>query len=157
MSIYVNNSFRIKRSASQQELMQKMIQAKIFSQYKDILMISAIIGYLNNRFIPIEKAASDGVLMQFFNEKDYNIIDLIAYARKKEQNIITSDEKYEIFSTYANGGFPILVKQLGINENQEINTDEAKKIIIKYYTLLLSKGFIDKDLDSNFIYIKEVA
>lgn len=149
MSIYVNNNFRIKRSASQQELMQKMIQAKIFSQYKDILMISAIIGYLNNRYLPIEKVASDGVLMQFFNDKDYNIIDLIAYSRKKEQSIIKSDEKYDIFSSYANGGFPILVKKLGIDQNKEITSDDAKKIVIKYYTLLLTKGFAEKNIDSS--------
>lgn len=149
MSIYVNNNFRIKRSASQQELMQKMIHAKIFSQYKDILMISAIIGYINDKCIPIEKAAADGVLMQFFNEKDYNIIDLLAYSKQKEQNIIKSDEKYEIFSSYANGGFPILVKKLGIEVSEEINSDDAKLIVRKYYTLLLSNGFHDSFSDDD--------
>ena len=149
MSIYVNNTFRIKRSASQQELMLKMINAKIFSQYKDVLMASAVIGYLNDRFIPIDKVAADSVQVINFNDKDYNIMDLIAYSRKKEQSIIKSDEKYDIFSSYANGGFPILVKKLGIDQNKEITSDDAKKIVIKYYTLLLAKGFAEKNIDSS--------
>lgn len=69
MSIYVNNVYRIKRSASQQEKMQKIIRANIFESYKDILMISAVIGYNEKRYIPIEKAASDGVLMSFFTQR----------------------------------------------------------------------------------------
>ena len=94
MSIYVNNVYRIKRSASQQEKMQKIIRANIFESYKDILMISAVIGYNEKRYIPIEKAASDGVLMSFFTQKDYDIIDLIAYSYKKEQTIIKDDKKW---------------------------------------------------------------
>ena len=105
MSIYVNNNFRIKRSASQQELMQKMIQAKIFSQYKDILMISAIIGYLNNRYLPIEKVASDGVLMQFFNDKDYNLrnrkIDKKRASKEVRRKYIKDNFKVQIRITSA--------------------------------------------------------
>ena len=69
MSIYVNNVYRIKRSASQQEKMQKIIRANIFESYKDILMISAVIGYNEKRYIPIEKAASDGGFNVLFYAK----------------------------------------------------------------------------------------
>ena len=141
MSIYVNNTFRIKRNSTQQESMKKLVDAKIFDQYKDILMISAIIAFNAGTYLTIEKAASDGVLMQFFSEKDYDMIDLIAYAHKKEQNVITSDEKYEIFSSYANAGFPILLEKLGLNGIDEISQDEARKAQIRYYKLLLSNGF----------------
>lgn len=142
MSVYVNNQFRIKRSANQQELMQKLNKSGVFDGYKDILMISAIIGYINNRYVPIEKSSSDGVLMQFFSPIDYDIMDLIAYAHKKEQAIIKSDYKYEIFSSYANGGFPILVQKLGISKEQEIDEDMRRKLIKKYYSLLLTNGFV---------------
>lgn len=141
MSIYVSNTFRIKRNASQQEAMQRLVGAKIFDAYKDILMISAIIAFNIGRYSPIEKAASDGVLMQFFSAMDYDIIDLIAYAHKKEQNVITSNEKYEIFSAYANAGFPILLDKLEIFNNDEISQDEARKAQIRYYKLLLTNGF----------------
>lgn len=141
MSVYVNNQFRIKRNAAQQEEMQKLVAAKIFDGYKDILMVSALIAFNVHVYVPIEKAASDGVLMQFFSEKDYDIIDLIAYAHKKEQSIITSDEKYEIFSSYANAGFPILLDKLDITNIDDISQDEARKAQIRYYKLLLTNGF----------------
>ena len=140
MSIYENRSFRIKRSASQQEDMKRLWEANIFDGYKDILMISAIIAFNIGSFIPIEKAASDGVLMQFFSDKDLDIIDLIAYAHKKEQTVITSDEKYEIFSSYANAGFPILLEKLDLNGKEEISQDEARKAQMNYYKLLLTDG-----------------
>lgn len=141
LSTYINNQFRVKRSASQQEMMLKLTHAGIFDSYKDILMISAIVGYINNQYTPIEKVASDGVLMQFFSPIDYDIIDLIAYAHKKEQNIINSDEKYDIFSLYANGGFPILIDRLCIDKNEDLDTEKVRKLLKKYYKLLLSNGF----------------
>lgn len=156
MSIYVNNVLRIKRSASQQEKMQQIIKAGVFSGYKDILMASAIIGYNENRYVPIEKAASDGVLMSFFNEKDYDIIDLISYSHKKEQTIIKSDEKYEIFSSYANGGFQLLMEKLNLNEiEEEISEDDARKAQSRYYSLLLSGAFLpeEESLDDDDLFI----
>lgn len=149
MSIYVNNVYRIKRSASQQEQMQKMIKAGIFEQYKDILMISAVVGYNEKRYVPIEKVASDRVLMSFFTQKDYDIIDLIAYSYKREQAVIKSDKKYEIFESFANGGFPILVNKLGLLFEEEISKDEARKVQSKYYKMLLSGEFLPNINDMN--------
>lgn len=147
MSTYVNNQFRIKRNALQQEAMQKLTNAKVFDAYKDILMISAMIGYTNGVYKPIEKAASDGVLMQFFSPRDYDVMDLIAYAHKREQSIINSDEKYEIFSSYANAGFPILLDKLEITDIDAIDTATARKILMRYYSLLLSRGFLVSESD----------
>lgn len=141
MSIYINNAFRIKRNAVQQDNMKQLIDAKIFDSYKDILMVSAVIAFNSAIYIPIQKAASDGVLMQFFSSKDYDIIDLIAYAHRKEQGVITSDEKYEIFSSYANAGFPLLLEKLELKGKEEISQDDARKAQIRYYKLLLSNGF----------------
>lgn len=145
MSIYVNNTLRIKRSHSQQNKMSQLTKAGVFTAYKDILMISAIIGYNEKRYVPITKAASDSILMSFFNEKDYDIIDLIAYSHKKEQSVIKSDDKYEIFSSYANGGFPILLKKLHLADADEISEDDARNAQQRYYSLLLSGDFLPVD------------
>lgn len=155
MSIYVNNVLRIKRNALHQESMKLLIDTNIFSGYKDILMISAVIGYNENKYEPIAKVASDGVLMSFFNEKDYDVIDLLAYSRKKEQMIVKSDEKYEIFSSYANAGFPILLEKLGIAGKDSLQNDEARKAQCKYYSLLLSGEFLPKEetLDDDELFI----
>lgn len=155
MSIYVNNVLRIKRSASQQEMMLLLINNKVFDSYKDVLMISAVIGYNEKRYIPIEKAASDGVLMSFFKEKDYDIIDLIAYSHKKNQSIIKSDEKYEIFSAYANGGFPILLDKLNLKDVAELSIEDARKAQCRYYSLLLSDEFLPQttNVDDEDLFI----
>ena len=144
MSVYINNQYRIKRNAEQQQKMQQL-RGKLFDGYKDILMVSAIIGYNNDLYVPIEKAASDGVLMSFFSAKDYNIIDLIAYAHTKDQSIVMKDEKYEIFSSYANGGFPVLINKLELENIEEIDDILSEKLLKKYYSLLLTNQFINRD------------
>lgn len=139
MSFYVNPKVRIKRSADQQEMMQKLLSGnKIFDAYRDILVLSAVIGYANSAYKPIEKQASDGVLMQFFTENDYDLMDLLAYSYAKEQPILKSDEKYEIFSAFANGGFPILLDLLGIDETTEIDAAKQEAILVKLAGIILS-------------------
>lgn len=142
MSIYVNNKMRIKRNADQHNDMKRLLDAKIFTEFSQILVISAILGYKQNQYKPIEKAHSDGVLMQFFSTKDCDIMDFIAFAHKKHQAIIKDDEKYDIFSSFANGGFPILLKSLEVPDG-DISKDDARKAMKKYYRLLLTDGFID--------------
>jgi dnd system-associated protein 4 len=142
MSVYVNPKFRIKRNAIHQEMMQKLTSGfKIFEGYRDILVLSAVIGSVNSSYVPIKKVASDGVLMQFFNENDYDLIDLIAYSHEKDQSILKSDEKYEIFSSYANGGFPILLDVLNITQDTNIDEAMREKILTKIYASLLSNQF----------------
>ena len=139
MSFYVNPKVRIKRSADQQEMMQKLLSGnKVFDAYRDILVLSAVIGYANGAYKPIERQASDGVLMQFFTENDYDLMDLLAYSHTKEQPILKSDEKYEVFSSYANGGFPILLDLLEIDETTEIDVAKQEAILVKLASIILS-------------------
>lgn len=150
MSFYVNSKYRIKRSADQQEMMQKLISGnKVFNAYRDIMVLSAVVGYVNHAFIPVTKPASDGVLMQFFTETDYDLMDLIAYAHAQEQAILKEDGKYEIFEAYANGGFPILLELLEINVTTEIDTTKQEEILVRLASLLISNQ-INKT-DSLFI------
>ncbi len=143
MSVYVNTHYRIKRSMDQQDMMQKLTaNNRIFESYRDILVLSAVIGYLNKKFIPIKSPASDGVLMQFFTENDYDLMDMIAFAHTKDQFVIKSDEKYEVFASYANGGFPILIEKLGIDNTTEIDPVIQRSLVTKLYAALLSKSFI---------------
>lgn len=143
MAIHINNKYRIKRNANQQEMMQKLMSGnKLFDTYRDILMISAAIGYANNAFVPIEKTASDGVLMQFFSEKDWDFMDLIAYAHKKEQSVLYSDEKYDIFSSYANGGFPILMSLLEIEPDTDMDDTIQERKLLKLCELIVTGNIL---------------
>lgn len=146
MSIFVNQKYRIKRSAEHEEKMRYLIQEiKIFEDYSQILMLSAIIGYNNNLFVPFTNYASDGVQIQFFTETDYDIIDFIAYGRLKQQSILKDSKKYEIFENYAYAGFPLLVDKLGIDFIDKNNNDRLS-ILKKLYALLLANEFNFKDI-----------
>lgn len=139
MSFYINPKVRIKRSADQQEMMQKLMSGnKVFDAYRDILVLSAVVGYANDAYKPIVRQASDGVLMQFFTETDYDLMDLIAFSHVKEQAILKSDEKYEIFAAYANGGFPILMELLDIDQQTEIDTNKQEAILVKLAMIILT-------------------
>lgn len=111
MPVYVNPCYRIKRSSNSEEKMKELRESKIFDGYRH-MMISALIGYINNTFIPVLKPAAYGVLMQFFNDYDYNIMDLLVFARYKDHSILMSDDKCQVFEEYANGGFTCLLELL---------------------------------------------
>lgn len=119
---YHNEKYRVKRNKLQEEKMRYLIENKIFASYSDILAISSIIGYNNDRFVEIETQANDPVQLSFFTDKERRLILLLAYAHKKEQSILSkdNDEKYSIFEGYANGGFPILWKHLGCELERDI-------------------------------------
>jgi dnd system-associated protein 4 len=152
MTVHINNKYRIKRNANQQEMMQKLMSGnKLFDSYRDILMLSAAIGYANGAFVPIVKTASDGVLMQFFSEKDWDFMDLIAYAHKKEQNVLYTDEKYDIFSSYANGGFHILLKILEIEPNTDMDDTIQERKLLKLCELIVTGNILAPIEDEVFI------
>jgi len=138
MSFFVDRKYRVRRNAEQEYLMSKLREAKIFTSYKDILMVSALVGFNNEIKEPILKPASDGVLLQFFNDNDIDLIDLIAYADTKSKEILSNSEKYKIFEEYANAGFPVLMSLLNISDD---GTDlNRNSIIIKYFSLLISNS-----------------
>lgn len=136
MGFLINHKYRIRRNAEYEKDMQALMDAKVFRSYRDILIISAIIGFNNEKKIPINKTASDGVQMQFFTEDDYDLMNLIAYADTKDKNIVNDNKKYEVFEQYSNAGFPLLLEHLEIiNDGTEINRQKA---LIKYFELVIS-------------------
>ena len=142
MYIWTDPKYRIKRSAAQEKQMQYLTQSsdmKIFQSYSQIIMASAIVGYLYDAYDPKFEPASDGILMQFFTQRDYDVMDFLAYAHKKEQSILKTTDKYDIVSAYANGGFPILMEKLGINFD-EPEKNNRLAILRKYYRFLLEQN-----------------
>ena len=149
MAIKVFQQYRIRRNQEYAASMKKLTDSKIFAQLKDIMMVSAIIGYNNNRFVPFAKSA-EPVLMQFFKENDYDIIDLISFAYRKEQRILKEEEKYTIFESFANGGYPILLSKLGLEDIDNIDSfssDQVRTIQKKYYSLLISGSFLPEKIE----------
>lgn len=148
MAVSVDMKYRIKRSKIYEKDMDELRKAKIFSSYRDILTLSAAIGYANNRFEPVEKPASDGVLMQFFENEDRNLMDLLAFLHTKNQKILYETEKYQYFEGYANGGFPILLKILDwIGGEEYVLSVDRKEALISLYTQLITRNYILSDED----------
>ena len=141
MSVYVDDRYRIKRSADYEDQMRYLVQdLKIFQSYSQILVVSALVGYNSDAYVEITKQASDTVLMNSFSQRSYDIMDSIAYARVKEQSILKKEEKYKIFESYANGGFPILVKALGVDFADRAKNDRLS-ILRNYYISLIYNSF----------------
>jgi len=116
--------------------MKQLTDSKVFSTYANVLSMAAIIGFRNSMYIHIDRPASDGVLMQFFTEEEKDLIDLIAYAHSGSQNILKKDQKYEVFESYANGGFPILADKLEISSDDLIL--DKKSLLLKMYQILIT-------------------
>ena len=141
MSIFIDDRYRIKRNADQEEQMKYLIQdLKVFQSYSQILVVSAIIGYNNGAYVEIKKQASDTVLMNSFSQQSYDIMDFIAYARVKEQSILQKEDKYKIFESYANGGFPILLKELKVDFKDK-NKNDRLIVLRNYFTALIYNSF----------------
>lgn len=151
MAVSVDTKYRIKRSKIYEKEMEELRKAKIFSSYRDILVLSATIGYANNRFEPVEKPASDGVLMQFFSNEDLNLMDLLAFIKTKDQRILHDSEKYRYFEGYANGGFPILLKLLDwVGGEEYVLSVNRKEALISLYTQLVTGNHVLTDFIEDF-------
>ena len=150
MPINIDNTYRINRNIDQEDQMRYLIRdLRIFNSYSQILTISALIGYANNAFVSFSTSA-EPVLMQFFSNREQEIMNLIAYAHVKNQSILQEKPKgdpdrnkmYQIFEAYANGGFPILCQKLGVDFADKSKNDRYS-ILLKYYSMLISNNIID--------------
>ena len=151
MAVSVDMKYRIKRSKIYEKEMEELRKAKIFSSYRDILVLSATIGYANNRFKPVENPASDGVLMQFFSNEDRNLMDLLAFIKTENQGILHNSEKYQYFEGYANGGFPILLKLLDwVGGEEFVSSVNRKEVLMSLYTQIVTESYILTDLIEDF-------
>jgi len=139
MAITYNDKYRIRRNVDHAEIMQKLQNLKIFDGYSTILCYSAILGYLHEQFIPFDKSA-EPVQISFFSPTDHNLMDFLAFAHEKNTAILheEGDKKYNIFSFYANGGFPILLKELGIDVTTNISQLNEQKISQDLYAMTIS-------------------
>jgi hypothetical protein len=85
-----------------------------FEDLRQIFLLSASIGVLRNKYIPLKTGKESIFDSYVFNEHfDLPIIYSIAYSKDKKSEIL-SDAHYvlEILEGYANGGFPILWNEI---------------------------------------------
>ena len=150
MPINIDNTYRIKSNPDHEEKMRYLVRdLKVFNQYSQILTISALIGYSNDAYVPFD-GSSEPVQVTFFEDREKEIMNLLAYLKEGNQSILQAKTKddpdknkmYQAFEYYANGGFPILCKKLGIDFADKSKNDRYT-ILHNYYNLLVSNDLID--------------
>lgn len=149
MSISIDNTYRVNRNLDQDDQMRYLVKdLKIFNDYSQILTISALIGYANQAFVSFQNKA-EPVQITFFEDREKEIIEFLAYLKEGNQSILqerTKDDPdknkiYQAFEFYANGGFPILCKKLGVDFVDKKN--DRYTILHNYYRMLVSNDLVD--------------
>lgn len=145
MAINIDNTYRINRNQDLDEQMRYLVRdLRIFNTYSQILTMSAILGYVNNEYVPFTNNA-ESVQMTFFTNREQELMNLLAYAKVGNQSILQEKAKddpeknkmYQIFEFYANGGFPILCQKLGVDFADKSKNDRYT-ILHNYYNMLVS-------------------
>ena len=150
MPINIDNTYRINRNLDQDEQMRYLVRdLKVFNGYPQILTISALIGYVNQAYVPFLNRA-EPVQTTFFEDREKEIMNFLAYLKEGNQSILQERPKedpdrnkmYQAFEFYANGGFPILCKKLGVDFADKSKNDRYT-ILHNYYNMLVSNDLMD--------------
>lgn len=139
-----NPNYRILRDQKYEEPMRYLTQeVRLFSNYATLLIYSAFAGYENDAFEPVSHPlAGMGVHLSNFDglPGGRELLSLFAFARSKRQDALANDEMYKAFEGYANAGFPILLKKLGIEEGKRLSEVRVDELARHLYTLMLQPG-----------------
>lgn len=150
MPINIDTTYRINRNLDQEEQMRYLWrELKVFNDYHQILVLSAIIGYANKAYVPFTNRAEPVQIINF-EDREKEIINFLAYLKEGNQSVLHEKAKddpdrnkmYQAFEFYANGGFPILCKKLGVDFADKSKNDRYK-ILLNYYKMLVSKDILD--------------
>ncbi len=122
---------------------------KVFNDYHQILTISALIGYANEAYVPFTNNAEPVQIINF-EEREKEVMNFLAYMKEGNQSILKEKPKdapdrnnmYHAFEFYANGGFPILCKKLGVDFVDK-SKNNRYTILLNLYRMLLVKDIID--------------
>ena len=148
MSYYVDRDLRLAREKEYGYMFDAIRKTKVLDQYPQIFRLSAAIGYYKDPTSPGEEVKNSGekVMLNFFNEIDYNYIDILAFKItgkqiivKKEGEVPIFGSKYTIFEKYVKKGLPILYNYLNLDKEKLFYTDEESyEVALKIINLLLN-------------------
>lgn len=150
MPINIDSTYRINRNLEQEDKMRYLWRdLKVFNSYSQILTVSALIGYANQVYVPFTDNA-EAVQIINFEDREKEIMNFLAYMHEGSQSILQERAKddpdrnkmYQAFEFYANGGFPILCKKIGVDFVDK-NKNNRQTILLNYYKMLVSNDIID--------------
>ncbi|WP_461673169.1 DNA phosphorothioation-associated protein 4 [Priestia megaterium] len=112
---------RIKRPAEYEETYHKLTESEeiygVFNTMKDVFMLSASIGFKENKPELFQKIGGDIPWTVFKEEIDEPLINSIAIANTEDLTILMNDEetydrKFKIIEEYANYGIKIIKNKI---------------------------------------------
>ncbi|MBR7553625.1 DNA phosphorothioation-associated protein 4 [Allobacillus sp. GCM10007491] len=121
---------RIRRPKDQEKIYRELTDKDefgVFNSYKDIFMISGLIGYLNDKRISFENSLEPISWTVFNLETDETVINAVALNTSEDPSILIEDEekfdqKITIFEEFAAGGATILYEKLVENKRFAVNS-----------------------------------
>ena len=137
-SVGRNPNYRIKRDEKYAESMEYLTQVvRLFPSYAVLMMFAAFAGYANDAFLPVKRSlASRGLHLSNFDAMPggRELLELFAFAHTKSQDALATDAAYGAFEGYANAGYPLLLKKLGIQEGERLSEQRVSELTRKLYT-----------------------
>lgn len=89
-------------------------ETNYFENMKDVLVLSAVLGFIKKNPLPFSKAGGDAIKEHIFQD-DINLFDIIAILSTGDIKILLNerrDEKYKLIEEYAHGGIQYLVESI---------------------------------------------
>lgn len=110
---------RVRVAYERRELVDRLKgPAGPFETMADVLVFAAALGASEDVFLPIEKAAHDGIRLEVFARRNYRVaMDLLAVQRSTDAVILGDSPesrkgRVEILEGYSTGGLGILEREL---------------------------------------------
>ena len=84
-----------------------------FTDMKHIFMLAALIGYRQEKWVPLEKNKRNIFARTVFKEDDLLLLRALALAKTEKPEVLTNErEIQEIAEGYANGGIIMIQEQI---------------------------------------------
>ena len=118
-------------------------ETSLFTTIRQLMIFAALLGYSQNRKIPLDKTKGVEYIQIHIFENDLDYINMIALADQQNPEIFKDNNNFdviEVFEEYANGGFEIINGWLA-----QYNDHSGQKAIIQG---LYNNKYINKDTTS---------
>ena len=130
----------------------------IFSTIKDLMYFAALLGFENNKRIPLsnDHQKEDIGKTEWNNDKNLVLIFAIAFAETNDIDILKierEEEMIKIFEEYANGGFAIIESWQSVTDDEGITSLITGLTQQGYFRTIGDTGMQVEDLDFSNVRI----
>jgi len=143
----------LSRSGAQQPLYDELLKGSefgFFSTFKDIFMTGLLLGYTENRKLPMKKGrGSEAFNETVFSEDDNYLIDAIIFEEHGEMSA-ENEESQKIIEEYAAGGVAYLYELL-IKERSGNAMDQYVELLYDFKDTDSLERYREQSLEKKLI------